>query len=291
METNSGSSGISTGINVLVVEDEIITARDIESKLKKIGYNVCEIAATGEEAIKLAEELMPDLILMDITLEGEMNGIEAAGIISERLHIPFIYLTAHSDLDTLHRAKITEPYGYIVKPFTPRDLIITIGMALYKHKMEMKMKAITEMLRLFLKPLTLEEKLDQALQLIVSIPRLFMQTKGAIYLLDAETNELLSKASLSSASCPTVAVGTCLCGEAAATKAIVFADRMDKRHVLQASALPHGHYCVPILAGDRLLGVINAYVKDGHRRDAADENILSSFADVIANALSGQTKL
>ncbi|MBF0328619.1 MAG: response regulator [Nitrospirae bacterium] len=292
MEKNSDafSGVISTGINILVVEDEIITARDIESKLKKIGYNVCDIASSGKEAIQKAEDLMPDMILMDITLEGDMDGIEAATQIEKRLHIPFVYLTAHSDLDTLHRAKITEPYGYIVKPFTQRDLIITIGMALYKHKMEMKMKAITEMLRVFLRPLTLEEKLTQALQLIVSIPRLFIQTKGAIYLMDERSDQLVSKASLSSASCPTVPVGTCLCGEAASTRAIVFSGKMDKKHVLQPNGHPHGHYCVPIMAGDRLLGVINVYVKDGHKRDAADENILLSFADVIANALGGSSK-
>jgi len=288
MEKNADafSGAVSTGINILVVEDEIITARDIESKLKKIGYNICDIASSGKEAIQKAEDHMPDLVLMDIMLEGDMDGIEAAKQIEKSLSIPFIYLTAQLDLDTLHRAKITEPYGYIVKPFTQRDLIITIGMALYKHKMEMKMKAITEILRLFLKPLSLEEKLNQALHLIVSIPRLFIQTKGAIYLIDDKTNELVSKAALSTASCATVPVGTCLCGEAASTRAIVFAENIDKRHVLQTAGHPHGHYCVPIVAGERLLGVINVYVKEWHKRDAADENILASFADVIANALS-----
>jgi CheY-like chemotaxis protein len=293
MEKNADafSGAVSTGINILVVEDEIITARDIESKLKKIGYNICDIASSGKEAIQKAEEHIPDLVLMDITLEGDMDGIEAAGQIEKLLHIPFIYLTAHSDLDTLHRAKITEPYGYIVKPFTHRDLIITIGMALYKHKMEMKMKAITEMLRLFLRPLSLEEKLNQALRLIVSIPRLFLQTKGAIYIMDEKANELVSKAALSTASCATVPVGACLCGEAASTRTIVFSDRIDKHHTLQAAGHPHGHYCVPIVAGELLLGVINVYVREGHKRDIADENILASFADVIANALSGQGRI
>jgi CheY-like chemotaxis protein len=281
--------GQSGRITVLVVEDEIITARDIEAKLNKIGYHVCEIASSGEEAVQKAGDLMPDLVLMDITLEGNMDGVKAAEQIDKLYQIPFIYLTAHTDLETLHRAKITEPQGYIVKPFTQRDLVITIGMALYKHKMEMKLKALTAMLKVFLAPLTLEEKLEKALQLIVSIPRLFIQTRGAIYLADDRSEQLRLKASLDDASCKTVAFGKCLCGQAAATREIVFADKIDKRHELQQDGIPHGHYCVPIIAAERLLGVINIYVREGHTRDAADESILTSFADVIANALNTRT--
>ncbi|MBF0319657.1 MAG: response regulator [Nitrospirae bacterium] len=285
--TSMFDGALSSGINILVVEDEIITARDIEAKLKKLGHGVVGIASSGEEAIKKAVELAPDMILMDITLEGKMDGIEASIEIDKHLNLPIIYLTAHTDLITLHRAKVTEPHGYIVKPFTQRDLIITISMALYKHRMEMKLQIMNQMLQVFLQPMPLEKKLQQALEMIVSIPRMFLQTRGSVYLLGSDPNTLVLKASLSNSECQSVPVGQCLCGLAASGREIVFADKIDKRHTLQQDSLPHGHYCVPILAEGNLLGVLNIYVKDGHKRDSAEDNILISYASVIANALHG----
>jgi len=272
-------------ISILIVEDEIITARDIESKLQKIGYEVCDIASSGQEAIEKAGEHMPDLVLMDITIEGDIDGVKTAETIYNLYQIPFIYVTAHTDLNTLHRAKLTEPQGYIVKPFSPRDLIITIGMALYKHKMEMKLKALTQMLKVFLMPISMEEKLKRALALIVSIPRLFLQTKGAIYTKDPN-GQFTLKASLDNSSCYTVHPGTCLCGKALESRQVVHADRITKEHTLHQDELPHGHYCVPIVAGDQLLGLINVYLREGHPKDEADINMLNTFADVIANALN-----
>ncbi|MBF0457983.1 MAG: response regulator [Nitrospirae bacterium] len=283
--SNVLEGAMTSGINILVVEDEIITARDIEAKLKKLGHGVVGIASSGEEAIQKAAELMPDMILMDITLEGAMDGIEASMEIDKHQNVPIIYLTAHTDLITLHRAKVTEPHGYIVKPFTQRDLIITISMALYKHRMEMKLKIMNQMLQLFLQPISLEEKLQQALEMIVSIPRMFLQTRGCIYLIENDPNTLICKASLSKSECPTVLVGQCLCGLAASSGEVVFADKMDKRHTLQQDATPHGHYCVPIRAEGIVLGVLNILVRDGHKYDASEENILTAYANVIANAL------
>lgn len=283
--TNMLEGAMSSGISILVVEDEIITARDIEAKLKKLGHGVVGIASSGEEAIQKAAELTPDMILMDITLEGKMDGIEASIEIDKHQNIPIIYLTAHTDLITLHRAKVTEPHGYIVKPFTQRDLIITISMALYKHRMEMKLKIMNQMLHLFLQPISLEKKLQQALEMRVSIPRMFLQTRGSIYLIENDPNTLVLKSSLSSSECQTVAVGQCLCGLAASSRAVVFADKIDKRHTLQQDGLPHGHYCVPILAAGDLIGVLNIYVKEGHKQDTSEENILIAYANVIANAL------
>ncbi|MBF0518282.1 MAG: response regulator [Nitrospirae bacterium] len=284
-QTDAGSR-IPTGIRVVVVEDEIIVARDIEMKLKKLGYNVLDIAASGEEAIQKAGDLLPDLILMDITLEGKMDGIEAAGQIDTLYNIPIVYLTAHTDLDTLSRARVTEPYGYIIKPFAVRDLLVTISMALYKHRMEARNKVINTILKVFLKPITLKEKLEQSLTLITSIPRLFLQTKGAIFLVEDNPDVLVLKASIGTPDCEQITIGKCLCGVVIATKEIVFAERIDKRHELNQDTLPHGHYCVPILAANKLMGVICVYVPDGHRRDIADEEVLTSFADIIANVLS-----
>ncbi len=120
---------------ILVVEDESIVAKDIEFTLKGLGYAVVAIASSGEQAIKEAENRRPNLILMDIKLKGEMDGIEAAQRIHDKLDIPIIYLTAFADYTTLSRAKITEPFGYIVKPFEEKELHSVIEMALYKHKL------------------------------------------------------------------------------------------------------------------------------------------------------------
>lgn len=122
--------------NILVVEDEAIVSKDIQQSLKKLGYNIVGAAATGEKAIELANEHRPDLVLMDIMLKGDMSGIEAADKIKEKLKIPVIYLTAYADENTLSKAKVTEPYGYIIKPFKEIDLHTSIEMALYKHSKE-----------------------------------------------------------------------------------------------------------------------------------------------------------
>ena len=127
-------------INVLVVEDESIVSKDIQHSLKKLGYTIVGSAATGEKAYELAITLNPDIILMDIMLKGMMNGIETTEKIKKEVNIPVIYLTAYADKATLEKAKITEPYGYIIKPFKDVDLHTTIEMALYKFSKEKKVK-------------------------------------------------------------------------------------------------------------------------------------------------------
>ncbi|GFK95009.1 Cyclic di-GMP phosphodiesterase response regulator RpfG [Fundidesulfovibrio magnetotacticus] len=125
---------------ILVVEDEAIVALDIKSRLKRMGYEVAGSCATGEEAVALVGRLKPDLVLMDIMLEGAMDGIEAAGEINEGFGLPVVYLTAYADKQTLDRAKITNPFGYIIKPFEDRELQTTIEMALYKFDAERTMR-------------------------------------------------------------------------------------------------------------------------------------------------------
>ena len=127
--------------NILVVEDESIVALDLENGLKSLGYSVPARASSGEEAIQKAAETRPDLVLMDIQLKGDMDGIEAAGEIRARFDIPVIYLTAFADDDIVRRAGSTEPYGYLIKPFEERQLHASVEMALYKHRME---KALRE---------------------------------------------------------------------------------------------------------------------------------------------------
>ena len=136
---------------IIIVEDKSIVSHDIKRRLEVLGYEVPGIASSGEMAIELVREHTPDLVLMDIQLEGEMDGIEAASIIKKELDIPIIYLTAFSDEGTLERAKITEPYAYIVKPFEPRELQISIEIALYKHDMETALAENKDFLDMILK--------------------------------------------------------------------------------------------------------------------------------------------
>lgn len=125
---------------ILVVEDQNIIALDLKGRLTTLGYLVPAIVAYGEEAVVKAGEVKPDLVLMDIVLKGEMDGVQAAEQIHQQFGLPVIYLTAHSDERTLQRARLTEPYGYILKPFEDRELNMAIEIALYKHLMERKLR-------------------------------------------------------------------------------------------------------------------------------------------------------
>src|SRR5437870_2266745 len=107
---------------ILVVEDEAIVAMDINAILRRLGYVILDVLSTGEEAVRSVEEMRPDLVLMDIRLKGEIDGIEAARQIRERITVPIVFLTAHADVSTVERAKEVAPYGYLLKPFDERDL-------------------------------------------------------------------------------------------------------------------------------------------------------------------------
>ena len=120
---------------ILIVEDETIVAMTIEDALQEMGYSVVGTVSTAEDAIKIAGDARPDLILMDIRIQGEKDGIAAAEEITAQYHIPIIYLTAHADEKTFKRAMKTQPYGYLIKPFRDRELHSTIEIALYKHRL------------------------------------------------------------------------------------------------------------------------------------------------------------
>lgn len=146
------------GHNILVVEDERITAEDIKSGLEDSGYHVIDMVSSGNEAIESAEKHQPDLVLMDIKLKGKMDGIEAAGQIKQKFDIPVIYLTAYSDEYTVKRAKSTDHSGFILKeetgmikkPFEESELRSAIDITLYRHKMEKNHdNLLSEMLKYF----------------------------------------------------------------------------------------------------------------------------------------------
>jgi diguanylate cyclase (GGDEF)-like protein/PAS domain S-box-containing protein len=125
---------------ILLVEDERVVAKDLQRKLESLGYTVMAPASTGEAAIGEAARDRPDVVVMDIRLEGKMDGVEAAGRIRSLYDIPIVYLTAYADDATLQRAKESEPFGYVGKPFELRELSTTIELALYKHSLERKVK-------------------------------------------------------------------------------------------------------------------------------------------------------
>jgi len=120
--------------NILIVEDEPVVAKDIQLSLQRLGYHVPATATSGEEAIRKAVEIHPDLILMDIVLKGEMDGVETALQIQRKQEVPVIYLTAYADHETLERAKVTFPAGYMLKPYQANELRTTIELALHRSQ-------------------------------------------------------------------------------------------------------------------------------------------------------------
>ena len=131
---------MSKRIKILVVEDERIVAEDIKKSLHYIGYDVVGTAASSDEVFAILKRDIPDLILMDVVIQGDNDGIETATLIDEEYDIPVVYLTAYSDQHTLERAKLTTPYGYLLKPFEPTELQTTIEIALYRYEMEHRLK-------------------------------------------------------------------------------------------------------------------------------------------------------
>jgi diguanylate cyclase (GGDEF)-like protein len=125
-------------VSILLVEDDWVVARDLEETLTRLGYRVCGMASEGAEAIAMADTLKPEMIVMDVGLHGDLDGIQTAQLILERIRLPIIFLTGHRDAETLHRAVLIGPLGYLVKPFQEAELHGAIEIAIYKHNAERK---------------------------------------------------------------------------------------------------------------------------------------------------------
>ncbi len=134
---------------ILIVEDELLVATDIEESIESLGYSVHGTVDSGLKAIEEVEKSLPDLVLMDINLKGEMSGIEAASIITKKHDVPIIYLTANADVATVNKAKVALPYGYIIKPFTDKDLHTNIEIAIFKFGNDLKLKMESEQFNTF----------------------------------------------------------------------------------------------------------------------------------------------
>lgn len=125
----------------LIIEDETLIAEELKERLERFGFLVIAAVDTAEEGIQIATTECPDLVLMDVRLKGEKDGVQAAAEIRQRVDVPVIYLTAYSDRATLDRAKHTDPYGYVLKPFHERELQVAIELAMYRHSLEQKARA------------------------------------------------------------------------------------------------------------------------------------------------------
>lgn len=169
--------------SVLIVEDEFIVAKDIERMLEALGYNVVGIISSGKEAIKKAKITKPDVILMDIILDGKIDGIQAAAEIQKEYDIPVIYLTAYADKQTVQKAKKTKPYGYLVKPFEERELNSAIEIALYRFGLEQKLKENEERLN------TILQSINEALIVTDKNGEISFMNKVAKRLLKCEEGE------------------------------------------------------------------------------------------------------
>jgi PAS domain S-box-containing protein len=140
-------SETTTPQRILIAEDDGIIAARLQSILTKMGYSVPTVVASGEEALRQAAEAPPDLALLDIRLAGDLDGIQAGGEMRARWGTPLVYLTAYMDDNLLQRARVTEPYGYLVKPIQDRELRATIEIALYRHRMDRQLRESEERYR------------------------------------------------------------------------------------------------------------------------------------------------
>ena len=169
---------------ILIVEDEVVVAEEIRNCLEALGYTVVAVVISGEDAIGKAEELRPALVLMDIRLTGPIDGVEAAEQIQSRFGIPVVYLTAYADQATVQRAKITEPFGYVLKPFTPQALHSTIEIALYRHEMGRKLRDSEERMR------RLIETMAEGVVLISADGQITQANPAAEHILGLEQSEI-----------------------------------------------------------------------------------------------------
>ena len=157
---------------ILVVEDEAIVALNLQLRLEQLGYDVPAVAASGQESLDLIGELLPDLVLMDIHIQGPMDGIEVASRLRQTHPVPVIYLTAYAEDSTLERARQTQPYGYLLKPFSERELHATIQMAFERHKLERQLVDKQQLLQQALDAASMGVlELDITTRAITSSPR------------------------------------------------------------------------------------------------------------------------
>lgn len=283
---------------IFIVEDEALIAMELADRLARLGYEVVGTASRGEEALDRVPDLAPDIVLMDIRLAGDLDGIEAARRLRERTEVPVIYLTAYADPALIERATMTDPYGYLSKPFEAKEIVATIEMALYKHRTGIALRrnaeiqaAVNRTLKITMSEPDLDGALLQVLDVILSVRSLAFEDRGAIFLADAAGGRLLMKAQRNLPgevleACAAIPFGTCLCGAAAQDRCVAFGrgeggcGRVGFQELAQSM-----HYCVPVQSRDEVLGVVTIAARRDHARSGFEEQFLLAVADALAGVI------
>ena len=279
-------------VKVLVVEDEPIAARHIQKALGTLGYSVEAVVPSGEAAVTKAEQIQPDLVLMDIILEGDMDGVQAAERIRSRFDIPAIFLTASSDPATFTRAKTTDPFGYIVKPFEEKALHTTIELALYKHQMESTLKskvkeveALYAVARVLAQPWSFEEKCKGILEALAQIGGADLTTMRVLAK-DKQGMELVVTAGPASWNGQGIEpLNGSICGAAFQSRRTVAVNDYPSHPLADSAAVAKGIkslVSVPINADRWTLGVMSLVSREPDHFPPRLVQLLSGIADGLA---------
>lgn len=267
---------------ILIVEDERITAMDERGLLEEMGYEVTAIASSVDAAVQQAERTRPDLVLMDIMLDGGGDGIQAGEIINRRRSIPIVYVTAHADHEVLERAMNQGSFGYVVKPFTPEVLRTNIELALYKHRADQALREQEQFLR------DVTSELAEGLLVIDEKGRVLLMNPEAERLL-GWTSEELGEAHLCERVCgpagKPVALADCRVLEAMRSGEIQRVDE-DRFHAKDGRSFPVAYSASPMIRPQGTTGVVLAFHDISQRKQAEQQLAHLASHDTLTGVLN-----
>ncbi len=279
---------------ILIVEDESIVALDIQDSLTHAGYEVVDRVGTGKEALERIEKYRPDLVLMDIKLKGPLNGIQTAQRIRKEHNIPVVYLTAYADFATIEKAKLTEPFGYLLKPFEEKDLITTIELALYKYENEKQLRQrLTELEAVYQLTDTLSkaDSLDTILKQAIQSIKQALNPDAVGILIRDEQGFLRFKIweGVTAQFCKILEKELpCIKGGAYQNMFIENIEEYPPIEFLQEPLRNAGIValaCMPLSVGDEILGKVVLYYKYQHTFSEHEIHVIKTMAYHIAFAL------
>lgn len=289
---------------ILIVNDDPMIRHGLKQLLEGHGYETHTGHNDNQAFENLANDTF-DLVLLDI-VKPHMNGYQAMDHINRLWpDAPVIIMADHASLESAIAALRKGAYDYLRNPLSDEKILRAVENALDHKRSKSERKqaqeeirrnydtqtVINSLLRHSLSDMPLEELLQRALDLILSISWLAFESQGSIFLVEDDSEMLVMKAQSGLAekikqACFRLPFGRCHCGRAAMTRKMQFTDHVDDRHEIRYKGIiPHGHYCVPILYGDTALGVINMYLREGHRRDQKEEEFLNAVANTLAGII------
>ena len=284
---------------IVIVEDEVIVAADLENRLRMLGYEVSGTADKGEEAVSLVRSRRPDLVLMDIQLSGQMDGVEAAEQIRRECDLPVIFLTAHSDASTLARAMVSEPFGYILKPYEERELQIAIEMALYKHRVERALRWNEERNQIFSEEFSRLLASDRPQELVDSLCSRVMRFLDAhvffSYLADDDRKRLHLSACAGvpeklAGEVEWLEYGQAICGCVAESGRRIVAENIqetsDQRADLVRSLGIKAYACHPLLDKGQIIGTLSFGTRSRSAFSADELEMMKAISEQMAVAMS-----